>query len=409
MQKNKSAAGEKSPDPLFYHLIMPLLKLYLFIRYGYRAPAAAEMPKDGPLVVLGSHASNLDFLFTVAAIYPHRPNALVTEYFFGEPALAWLLTSLHAIPRKQFVADTASVRAMLRTVRRGGCLLLYPEGEVNGTGRFDRMPPGIGKLCKLLGAPVYTAVTEGSYLSFPKWAKRQRRGKAFVRLELAADEAVLSRMTSAELDALLAEKLKYDDFEWQKRNMLPFRVKSPAEGLERMLYLCPKCGAEGRMESEGALLRCANCGNTAVLDEYGFLHKRGKDDIVFERAADWAEYQRKELRHAIASPDFFIEEKGALLIHKQGKLTGEEAGRGMIRLDAETLSYSGERYGESVCLKWPLKSFYKLSFGAGRDFGVPCEGKERIFLRPDRTQLVEKFVLAVNVLYDARALSDQQH
>lgn len=400
----------KSPNALFYHIVMPLLRAYLYLRYGYRDSGETTGLKKGePFVVLGSHASNLDFLFTIAAIYPNRPNAVVTEYFFGERALAWLLHSLHAIPRKQFTADPASVRAMLRTVRRGGCLLMYPEGEVNGTGRFDRMPPGVGKLCKLLKAPIYTAVTYGSYLSYPKWADKQRRGRAGVKLELAADAAAVEKFSGEELDELIRKKLKYDDFEWQKANMIPFPAKAPAEKVERMLYLCPRCKAEGLMKSEGARLFCTGCGNAAVLDEYGFFHREKAEDKVFESVADWTEHQRDTLRAALAVPGFRMETKGALLLHRGGKLVGEEAGRGIIALDEKALSYTGERLGEQVELSWRLDSFYKVSFGAGRDFCVPTQDGQRIFLRPDNTQLVEKFVLAVNLLYDMRhAPSNEQ-
>ena len=55
--KTKAQPGEKSPNPIVYHMLIPPLRLYLFLRYGYRAPRkkrAAEdvsLPRDRKSVV----------------------------------------------------------------------------------------------------------------------------------------------------------------------------------------------------------------------------------------------------------------------------------------------------------------------------------------------------------------------
>ncbi len=402
MDKQAAKSGLQSPNAIFYYAIMPLLRLYLFLRYGYKKPKdVPALPEGKPFVVLGSHASNLDFLFTLVAIYPHRPNVLITEFFYGNKLLAPLLRFCRTIPRKQFRADAASVRAMMGVVRRGGCLLLYPEGEVNGTGRFCRMPPGLGRMCKMMGVPVYAAVTEGSYLSLPKWAKSQRRGRVNCRLSLAADEKTVKESSPEALEALLQEKLFYDDHAWQKSAMIPFRGKAPAERLENLIYRCPRCESEARMKSEGDRFFCTACGNAARMDEYGFLHAEGAEDKVFETVAEWVEYQRECLRRETALPDYCMEAKGTLLLHtKDAPMLGIEAGRGLIRLDKEALTYEGEHLGERTLLRWPLASFFKLPFGAGRDFDIPSMQEDRVSFRPDERQLVEKFVLAVDALHD---------
>lgn len=409
MRAQPNPNGKKSPNLLFYHLILPLLRLYLFLRYGYKnAKDAPKLPKNKAFVVLGSHASNLDFLFTLAAIYPHRPNVLVSEFFFGNKALASLLRFLQAIPRKQFRADAASVRAMMNVVKRGGCLLLYPEGEVNGTGRFCRMPPGIGRMCKMMGVPIYAAVTKGSYLSYPKWAQSQRRGRVECSLSQVADEETLRLLTNEQLEALLREKLYYDDFAWQKEARVAFMGKKLAQKLENLLYLCPKCGAEAKMKSEDDRFYCTQCGNSARMDEYGFLHAQGEKDFVFESVAEHVQYQRDALKKEIAKGGYVLEAMGTLLLHdERSQLVGSAAGRGVMRLDAKALSYEGERLGERVKLCWPLCGFFKLSFGAGRDFDIPSGDALRVSFRPDEAQLVEKYVLSVDALYDASHTATQ--
>ena len=52
-----------------------------------------------------------------------------------------------------------SIARMKNTIEMGESLLIYPEGEVNGTGRTAPFSDSIAKLAKLLKAPLYAART----------------------------------------------------------------------------------------------------------------------------------------------------------------------------------------------------------------------------------------------------------
>lgn len=401
------------PSYLLYHLILPPLRLYLRLRYGFRpAPqACAGMPAPGagPFVVVGNHASNLDFLFTVAALYPHRINVLVSRYFFGQRRLKWLLETLKCIPRDQFTPDPASIFAMVDVTRRGGCLLLYPEGEVNGTGRFARMPGGIGRLCRLMGAPVFAAVTCGSHLSKPKWSPYERRGKVSCTIRRVADASEVAELSPAALEARIQRALYYDDYAWQKTARVPFRGKAPALGLDNLLYLCPRCGAENTLRSDAHTLRCTACHNAARMDEYGLLRPLHAGDTVFESIPDWVDLQRETLRRQAALPDFCLSAPCALLLHRDEKtLAGTKAGKGVVSLNAQAIIYEGTRDGARVQLRYPLSAFYKLPFNACRNtFDIPAAGTNaRVSFQLFKPFCVEQFVLAADVLYDLRHAED---
>ncbi len=393
-----------APNPVFYHSMLPLLRLYLFIRYHYKKPKTLPpIPKDGPFVVLGSHASNLDFLFTFVALYPHRMNALVSSYFFGSKALSLLLKSLRCIPRKQFSADPASIRAMLGVLKRNGSVLLYPEGEVNGTGRFDRMPPGIGRLCKLMGAPVYAAVNNGSYMTRPKWGHGERKGRVECKVTLVADAADLAALSSRALDERIQRALYYDDHTWQKQARVPFKQGEQTAGLENLLYKCPRCGAEGRMRTSADTISCAACGNGARMDVYGLLHPARKGDVIFDNVADWVQFERDALKTETALPDFCMRHNGAILLHLgERKAEYSFAGGGVMGIDRTHITYEGVRLGKRVRLCWALADIYKTPFKSGAHMEIPGESDPRTALAPDNRQLLQKYVLAVDALYSLR-------
>lgn len=405
MAMQKSRRGSMpAPNPVFYHLVMPPLRLYLFIRYNYRKPKTLPpIPKGEPFVVLGSHASNLDFLFTFTALYPHRMNALVSSYFFGGKALSMLLRSLRCIPRKQFTADPASIRAMLSVIKRGGSVLLYPEGEVNGTGRFDRMPPGIGRLCKLMGVRIYAAVNSGSYMTRPKWSGCERKGKVECRVSLIADAATVRELSPRALEERIQKALYYDDHAWQKRARVPFKRGARAEGLQHLLYRCPRCGAEGQMRARGDTLSCVCCGNGARMDVYGLLHPLKKGDKIFDNVADWVRFERDALKRETALPDFHMQCKGSILLHLDaGKTSYRPVGDGVVGIGRDFITYEGVRLNKRVSLQWALKDFYKTPFNSGTHMEIPGDEEPRTALVTENRQLLQKYIFAVDALYDLR-------
>jgi hypothetical protein len=69
-----------------------------------------------------------------------------------------------------------------------------------------------------------------------------------------------------ELDAILDTAFNYDHFRWQQQNKIEINEPFRAQGLERILYKCPHCMAEGKIKSEGVTAKCENCGNEVNAD-----------------------------------------------------------------------------------------------------------------------------------------------
>ena len=82
LKKHKRPDKVKPQPPVLYGLIALLLRPYLRLRYGFHRPKSLPIRGErGPVTVLGNHASNIDFLFAIAALYPKRLNFLVSAYF----------------------------------------------------------------------------------------------------------------------------------------------------------------------------------------------------------------------------------------------------------------------------------------------------------------------------------------
>ena len=110
----------------------------------------------------------------------------------------------------------------------------------------------------------------------------------------------------------------------------PFR----ADGLHRVLYQCPECGAEGQMEGKGIHLTCKACGKVYELTENGQM--RALDgETKFAHIPDWFDWQREQVRAQIERGEYRMDSEvdiSMLVDHKalyqvgSGRLVHDENG-----------------------------------------------------------------------------------
>lgn len=98
----------------------------------------------------------------------------------------------------------------------------------------------------------------------------------------------------------------FDNFRWQQENEIRIPENFRAEGLNRVLYKCPHCMAEGKMLSKDTILTCQNCGKQYELTEYGYV-KALEGDTEFEHIPDWYRWQRSCVRHEIEKAQYMLD------------------------------------------------------------------------------------------------------
>mgnify|MGYP002732385752 CR=1 FL=1 len=396
-----SRRGKTAPQRrVAYGLLCLLLRPYLRLAYGFTRPKNLPPLPEGPVLMLGNHSSNLDFLYAVCALWPKRFNIVVSSYFFNNARLAGLFRFFRCIRRDQFRADVASIMDMRRVVARGGSVLLYPEGEVNGTGRGEPPAQSVAKLAKLLRVPVYAVRTYGGFFTRPKWNPAIRKGRVEAEAGLVATAEEVASLREEELYARICGAVCVNEYAWQENARVPFPHPAPAEGMENLLYRCPRCGEELCMRAKGAELYCEACGNRGVVDSFGFLSPATPDCVIPRHVPDWVDLEREALRREIAAPDFCLRAEASLQLHLNPRsVLHTDVGKGTVTLDREALRYEGSCQGKQTVLTYPVDSIFKLPFSMGRQFDIP--NPERfVSIKPDNGQAVQKFVLALPLLHE---------
>ena len=114
-----------------------------------------EVPRDGGALVASNHGSYLDHFFLACRI--DRPvNFMAAAELFSNPMVGRLLSALGAFPVRRGAHDHAAMDAAEAIVRRGGLVVIYPQGGIRPS--LDSRPKhGIGIVALATGAPVVPA------------------------------------------------------------------------------------------------------------------------------------------------------------------------------------------------------------------------------------------------------------
>jgi len=160
-------------------IIRRLLRLF----FGFTVVGRHHEPQTGPVIVVSNHLSDLDALVIGSAL--RRPvSYMAKEELFTPPLLRWWVTACGAFPVRRGAPDRRAFRTALEVLRRGGVLVMFPEGT-RGRDRTLRPPePGAAMLALRTGAPLLPAAILGTDLVFPRDARRLRRSRITVRLGL---------------------------------------------------------------------------------------------------------------------------------------------------------------------------------------------------------------------------------
>ncbi len=286
----------------FVVLIYALLEL-IPLRFTYKKIGMDRLKKDEPCLYLMNHSSFLDLKIAFKLLYGRPYHIVCTQdSFIGRK---WMLRPFGCIPTQKFVADISLIRDMVYALHDlKGSVLMYPEAGYSFDGTSVVLPESLGKCLKILKVPVVMIRTYGAFARDPLYNGLQlRKVKVSAEMEYVLSAEEIAEKSVAELNAILAKKFSFDQFRWQQENEI--RVDEPfrADGLNRVLYKCPHCLAEGQMEGKGTDLVCHACGKEYTLTEYGFLEAKD-GDTRFAHVPDWNRWQRQCVREELEQGNY---------------------------------------------------------------------------------------------------------
>ena len=265
-----------------------------------------EKVKGQPCLILMNHSSFIDLMMVSRIFYP-RPYGIVctSDGFVGKP---WLMRLLGCIPTQKFVSDITLIRDMEYMLKeKKVSVLMYPEASYSFDGTATPLPRKMGVLLKKLGVPVVTVITQGAFTRDPLYNGLQKRKvRTGARVTCLATAQEIKEKTVRELDEMLDAAFSFDNFAWQRDNGIEIKEPFRADGLERILYKCPHCGAEGKMLGKGITLTCGHCGKVWQMDTLGQM-KATEGETEYSHIPDWYAWERAQVRKELEEGTYSLE------------------------------------------------------------------------------------------------------
>ena len=138
-----------------YRLLDGLNRLICRVLYQVTSPSPPPLPQSGPVLLVSDHSSYSDPM--VLAATANRPIIFLTaREVYQRGDLRWLCEIAHYIPINRGSPDVGAVRAMLRALRQGEVVGIFPQGGIDQH-REESGHLGIGYLALKTGAPVVPA------------------------------------------------------------------------------------------------------------------------------------------------------------------------------------------------------------------------------------------------------------
>lgn len=324
--------------------------------FSYTTEGMERIGKE-PCLILMNHSSFLDLKLASKMLYP-RPYCIVStdDSFVGKRLL---MRMVGCIPTQKFVSDNQLISDIKYAIKElGVSVLMYPEAGYSFDGRTTALPNRIGVLLKYLDAPVVNITTQGAFSYDPLYNKLQkRRVKVSAKMKCLFTREDIKKTSVAQLDAAIADAFSFDAFKWQRENNVKIAEPFRADGLDRVLYKCPHCGKEGRMEGKGTKLTCHACGKVYTMDEYGSLAAEDGDSC-FCSVTDWYDWQRDQVKEEIVNDSYLINvpvKIGMMVDYKAVYMVGN----GRLKHDKEGFTLTGE--DGRVYYHRPTKASYSVN------------------------------------------------
>jgi 1-acyl-sn-glycerol-3-phosphate acyltransferase len=176
-------------------------KLYFRFRYH----GGEHVPREGPLVLVCNHQSNLDPLM-VGVACPRQLSYLARDTLFVG-AFGMLIRSFDAIPIDREGTGLAGLRNTLGRLKKGGAVLMFPEGTRTPDGNLQSLKPGFAPLVRRSSATIVPAALDGPFRAMPRGVKWPRPVRITLQFGPALTPADIAPLDDEQLVAQIAHRI----------------------------------------------------------------------------------------------------------------------------------------------------------------------------------------------------------
>ncbi len=166
-----------------YQLARWLINIFIILTSRVDVEGLEHMDGLQSFVLASNHIGRLDAILVYRFVDRRDLIMLVAEKYRENTLARWFATKLDAIFVDRFNADFTVLRKVLQRLKKGGVLVLAPEGTRSPTASLQKGWPGVSYLAVKAGVPVLpVGITGSEDKVFFSNLRRLRRTKVAIRV-----------------------------------------------------------------------------------------------------------------------------------------------------------------------------------------------------------------------------------
>ncbi len=156
-----------------YWFFATLARIFAKLFFGFRILHRERLPETGGIILAANHQSYFDP--PLVGICSRRPvHYLARKSLMKWPFFGPLFPDMNVIPVDRGGNDMSALKTVIRKIRDGEGVVLFPEGTRSADGNLQPAQAGVGLVIAKTLAPVVPMRIFGSYEAFPRGSKRVR-------------------------------------------------------------------------------------------------------------------------------------------------------------------------------------------------------------------------------------------
>jgi 1-acyl-sn-glycerol-3-phosphate acyltransferase len=156
----------------FYRLCYHVVGLELLL-HGIKVEGMRNVPRGGGCLIVANHVSFMDPT-TVGWAVAREIYYLARKTLFKPPFWSWFLPICNVLPIDREGQDSSGLRRIIRKLKSGDAVLLFPEGTRSTDGAIQPAEPGAGLVALKAGVAILPVRVFGTYESLSRHTKRLR-------------------------------------------------------------------------------------------------------------------------------------------------------------------------------------------------------------------------------------------
>jgi glycerol-3-phosphate dehydrogenase (NAD(P)+) len=161
-------------NAVLYWVLRAILVPFFLLYFRLARIGREHLPREGPLLLASNHRSFLD-PFVIGTLVRRPVYYMAKRELFEKRWQAWLLNGLGAFPVDRGAGDKDAMDTARAILKRGDCVVVFPEGTRVRPGPLGEPRRGVGRLALETGAPVAPVTVIGSDAVRRGWRIRPRK------------------------------------------------------------------------------------------------------------------------------------------------------------------------------------------------------------------------------------------